>query len=127
MTNITISNNIVEGRECATVRLRMFDINLQNGDKQPTDVVFDIPPGEEHRVNLASLSAGFEIRPVTDGSFSSDEKVSPDLFGVQDAYKKLKEAIKAIPLIRNDMTLSTADRDAKAAAAWNEVIRLASQ
>lgn len=128
MTNITIANNEVEGRECLPVRLRMFDVNTQSGDKQPTDIVFDIPVGEEHRVNLASPGVGFEIRPVVEGaSFASDEKVTPDIFGVIDAHRALKQAIKAIPAIRNDMTLSQAERDTKAAAAWAEVLRLAQQ
>jgi hypothetical protein len=128
MTNITIANNKVEGRPLVTVRLRMYDVNIHNGDKQPTDIVFDIPPGEEHRVNLNSLGTGFEIRPIAEGaSFASDEKVAPDIFGVIDAYKALKKAILAVPAIRNDMSLSQIDRDAKAGAAMAEVMRLARQ
>ena len=126
MTNITIANNIVEGRESLPVRLRIHEINLQNGDKQPTDIVFDIAPGEEHRVNLMSKGTGFEVRPVEDGdAFLSDEKVTPDIFGIINAFNALKKAVRNVPAIRNDATLSSAERDEKAAAAWALCLQLA--
>lgn len=128
MTNITIANNEVEGRESLPVRLRMFDIDTQSGNKVPTDIVFDIAPGEEHRVNIVAPGTGFEIRPIVEGaSFASEDKVVPDAFGINDAFVALKKAVLAIPAIRNDMTLSQADRDAKAGAAWSEALRLAQQ
>ncbi len=128
MTNITIANNKIEGRDCKPVRIRLCDINLQTGEKQPTDIVFDIAPGKEERVNLVSGGSGFEVRPIIEGtSFAGDEKITPDLFGVCDAYNMLKAAVKAIPMIRNDATLTQAERDTKAAAAWSEALRLAGQ
>ncbi len=128
MNNITIANNKIEGREGQHgIRVRLFDINVHNGDKQPTDTVIDIPLGSEERVNVGP-NTGFEVRALKEGeSYASDDGVVPDYFGIVDAYKKLKDAIRAIPMIRADMTLSESERDAKAAAAWQALINLAHQ
>ncbi len=126
--NVTIKNNVIEGQKSGPLRLRMHHVDVHSGDKHPSSIVFDVTPGEEKNVNLTADSIGFEVRPAIDGGlFSSDTEVTPDLFGKIDAYENLKKAIKAIPLIRGDMTLSDTDRDAKAGTAWAEVMRLAQQ
>lgn len=126
--NISIVNNDIEGQESGGVRLRLFHVDAGNGGRHPSNVVFDIAPGEEHRVNLTSALSGIEIRPHVDGSsWSEKDEVEADVFGKIDAYEKLKAAIRRVPVIRNDMTLSQAERDEKAGGAWAEVLRLASQ
>lgn len=127
MNNITISNNIVEGQKnSGAVRVRMFQINVDNGDRKPKDVTFDIPLGGEEKINLTSPTTGFEVRPIVEGSaFASDEPVIKDIFGLQDSYDKLKASVANVAIIRGDMTLSEADKDARAGAAWAEAIRLA--
>jgi hypothetical protein len=125
MTNITIKNNKIKGRTKVPVRVRLFTID-QNGDKQATSDVIDIQPGKEERVNLASHGIGFELRVMTPGSsYGGDEAVAEDIFGKLDAFERMKKAIRAVPAIRADMTLSEQDRDAKAGAAWSEALRLA--
>lgn len=125
--NVSIRVNEIEGQDSAPVRIRLHHVNLENGDRHPSDIVFDVKPGEEHRVNITSPAAGFEVRPVVEGASYAGDDVVPDAFAVKDAYERLKNAVKAVKIIRGDATLSDAERDLKAAAAWADALRLASQ
>lgn len=128
MNNITISNNIIEGRENQTdVRARIFTIDIYSGVKTPTNDVIDIALGSEERINIPA-NYGFEVRVKKDGdSFFESDEVSNDIFGASDTLKTLKTLIKSIPIIREDMTLSDSERDIKASNVWNKVLTIANQ
>ncbi len=126
--SVTISNNIIPGQNNkGAVRVRLFHIDVHSGLKHNSNIIIDVPLGSEERVNLTSPMVGFEVRPLVEGTaYAADDETVVDVFALNDAYEKLCAAVKAVPAIRNDMTLSEADRDKKASAAWAEALRLAS-
>jgi hypothetical protein len=126
MNNVTITNNDIEGRaDLAAIRIRVIDLNKLNGTKTPTSTFVDVPVGGEERINFDARSSCLEVREAPLGEES--DAVEHDAGATKAAFDKLRSLITSIPAIRADLTLSETDRDQKAATAWGEALRLASQ